>query len=327
MQNDKVFNILSIDGGGIKGIYSLMILKALEERYGPLLDHFKMICGTSTGGLIALGIASGRRINEILDFYVNNGNKIFPSSNKASRVLRSIKQLLITEKYNNNTLKRLLIDFFDNLRMENSKCHLCIPATNIYSAKGVVFKTPHSEEYYRDRNISFVDVGMATTAAPTFFPIINIKDKFEGLVDGGLWANNPSLIGAVEAMTHFVGDDKPFDKFNILSISNLSSHESAIPFFVKHSSIFSWNKNLISLIMSTSGNAMDNILQIANRNRLFVLGDYIRIEDPKKIDSKVSKLLKLDRADIKSINILQELGRSQADYVINDKRIKQLFVR
>src|SRR5579863_7742061 len=101
-KNDKTFKILSIDGGGIKGLYSLHILNHLEKEYckdGPLSDYFDMICGTSTGGIIAMGIATGRTCSYMIDIYERNANDVFPGhngswiSNKLSSLWRYFKSM------------------------------------------------------------------------------------------------------------------------------------------------------------------------------------------------------------------------------------------
>jgi patatin-like phospholipase/acyl hydrolase len=82
---DKTFKILAIDGGGIKGLYSSTILEHLEKKYkGNISDYFDMLCGTSTGGLIALALSLKIPTKEISDIYLKNGNKIFPKKSKIS---------------------------------------------------------------------------------------------------------------------------------------------------------------------------------------------------------------------------------------------------
>ena len=101
MEN-KPFKILSIDGGGIKGLYSASVIARLEEKSGRKSGEcFDMICGTSTGGIIALGLASGKSAQELVDLYYEQGNKIFPTyQNKVLRWFqRSIIQVLTQTFY------------------------------------------------------------------------------------------------------------------------------------------------------------------------------------------------------------------------------------
>src|SRR5690554_1646152 len=104
--SNSTFKILSIDGGGIRGLYSAQLLAVLEKRVsGRLVDYFDMICGTSTGGLIALGLAIGIPASTIADFYFEKGPQIFPAR---YRWIRLLSQLLGRGKYSNAALKYAL---------------------------------------------------------------------------------------------------------------------------------------------------------------------------------------------------------------------------
>lgn len=323
--DNKVFKILSIDGGGIKGIYSATILNEFENKYGKIGDYFDLVCGTSTGALIALGIASGKSMQEILDFYHKDGPKIFKKNNLLSSSYLFLKQLFIKSKYSNKKLRESLEKIFDDKELKDSNNYLCIPTTNITNSLGVVFKTPHASDIQRDKNRTMVEVGLATSAAPTFFQSVSIKDKFSALVDGGIWSNNPSLIGAIEAITYFVGKDKEYSKFSILSIGNLSTVGSTMPYLLSFPSIISWGSRLFSLVISSQSNAMHNLLNIAFKNDLFPMGSYYRIGDPQKIETRYIKYLKLDNASKEARSILTFLANNEADYHINKEEIKSFF--
>ena len=104
------FKILSIDGGGIKGLYSSTILEHLEKRYGgSCSDYFDMICGTSTGGLIALGLSLKIPATRISEIYEKHGKEIFP---KQSRLTGLFRQTLWRGKYRDEVLKKVLKDIF-----------------------------------------------------------------------------------------------------------------------------------------------------------------------------------------------------------------------
>ncbi|MBK8877306.1 MAG: patatin-like phospholipase family protein [Haliscomenobacter sp.] len=109
----KEFKILAIDGGGIKGLYSACILKHLEERHGDchLADYFDLICGTSTGGLIALALSLRKRAGEIADFYAKKGEEIFPYVNRRARAYAFIRQTFWFGKYSDVALRKSLEAF------------------------------------------------------------------------------------------------------------------------------------------------------------------------------------------------------------------------
>lgn len=122
----KTFKILSIDGGGIKGLYSASILASFEKKTGKnITDHFDMICGTSTGGLIAIGLANGMSAQSLVDLYMNKGSKIFPTSNSYyvrgfQNSYKTIKQLFFSNKHSVKPLKRILEGLFGDKTMSEA---------------------------------------------------------------------------------------------------------------------------------------------------------------------------------------------------------------
>ena len=191
------FQILSLDGGGIKGIFSSAVLAHLEEDLKiKITDHFDLITGTSTGGIIALGLGIGMRPREILRFYVEKGPIIFPNGR-----FSKLKQLW-KNKYDSGPLETALKECFGDTLLEASKKRLVIPSYNIGDDDVYLFKTPHHDRLTRDFKVPIWKVAMATTAAPTYFPSFRNIDHIR-LVDGGVWANNPTMVGIVEAVSMF----------------------------------------------------------------------------------------------------------------------------
>src|SRR5690606_5013877 len=231
MDDEKIFKILSIDGGGIKGLYSARILDKFEKKFKcKTSDHFDMICGTSTGGLIALALTNLITAEDICKFYEEKGEIIFPSSRefkipflgKISR--RGIKQILWKGKFQNESLKISLDEIFGDNIIGDANNLLCIPSYSVTEAKPKVFKFDHKEgDLSRDNNAKMVDIALATSAAPTYFPMAELPYyNNEQFIDGGVWANNPTLVGLLEALNCFVGKDKKYKKIKILSLSSLS---------------------------------------------------------------------------------------------------------
>lgn len=192
--NPTRFQILSLDGGGIKGLFSAAVLAKVEEDLGVrVADHFDLITGTSTGGIIALGLGAGLRPREIVQFYVEKGPRIF-------RQIRwwSTLRHFFWQKYPQESLRQALEECFGTRRICDSKKRLVIPSYNLDKDEVYLFKTPHHERLARDWKEPMWKVALATSAAPTYFPCCNDVDHIR-LVDGGLWANNPTLVGIVEA--------------------------------------------------------------------------------------------------------------------------------
>jgi len=210
----KKFKILSIDGGGIRGIFPSQYIASLEQRLGEIdgqsnriCDHFDLICGTSTGGILALGLAFGIPASELKDLYIKNRKSIFGWPN--NKVLR--------RKYPRKNLENLIREKFKSA-MKNeidhepllldAKTRLCITGYDIENAQPKVYKTPHKEDYKFDLYRPAYQVALATGAAPTFFStfkgeyeMFNTDEKvnFPLTVDGGVFANNPTLIAIMEA--------------------------------------------------------------------------------------------------------------------------------
>ncbi|NWF89105.1 MAG: patatin-like phospholipase family protein [Ignavibacteriaceae bacterium] len=324
MDKKKIFRILSLDGGGFKGLYTAKVLSEIEKRFGKIYENFNLICGTSTGGIIALGLGLGKCAEEIVDYYLQYGPKIFPSDTFFKRSYHIARQFTFAPKYSDSTLRKSLNIFFKDALMKDAKCNLCIPAINLSDAQGIVFKTPHFSEFVRDANLKMVDVALATSAAPTFFPSATIPSISSGLVDGGLWANNPSFVGAIEAVSYFVGNDKLFEEFSILSIGTLSSSKSWYPSKHKKGSIIRWGTKIFPLTISAQSNAMNNLLKIASDKKLFPMGNYIRIDEP-AVSPNQMKHIDLDKASSKSIRILLDLANSTVNTQLSRKEITELF--
>lgn len=190
------FKILSIDGGGIKGIFPASFLAALEQDLKkPVADYFDLIVGTSTGGIIALGLGLGLSPQEILNFYVKNGPKIFPPKTRWLRWLRH----LLWPAYDSSALRTAIESVFGDRTLAHSRSRLVIPSTNALNGEVYIFKTPHHVRFTRDFRERVVDVALATAAAPTYFPN-HVTDDNRRLLDGGMWANNPIMVGVVEAL-------------------------------------------------------------------------------------------------------------------------------
>jgi uncharacterized protein len=205
---EREFKILSIDGGGIKGIFPARVLAELEERYlggRAIAEHFDLITGTSTGGIIALALSIGIPAREIANLYIERGNEIFPPYPRTTRgwLLRHWHgaRSFLYQRYDRTALVALLEETFGERLFGEAKARLCIPSGDGRHGDVYIFKTPHHPDYKKDRLERMTTVACATAAAPTFFrPLESEGYRF---VDGGLWANNPIMIGLVDALSCF----------------------------------------------------------------------------------------------------------------------------
>jgi uncharacterized protein len=205
------FQVLSLDGGGIRGIFSAALLAGLEKDLGrPTLGHFDLVVGTSTGGLIAAALGAGMTPEEIVDLYAAKRETIFPGP----RRLRSVRQL-VRPKYSATRLRALLREVFGSRLLGESRVPLVIPSYDLGENSVYLFKTPHHERLKRDWRVPLWEVAAATSAAPAFFRAFSLPDDHVRLIDGGVWANNPAMVGVVEAVSVF---GQPLDTIRVLSL-------------------------------------------------------------------------------------------------------------
>lgn len=311
---DNRFQILSLSGGGIMGVYTAQVLMDLEEHLckdEPLTDHFDMICGTSIGGILALGLAYGIRPKILLELLTTHGNEIFP---KRSIVSRITKQLFST-LYSQDPLKKLLDKVFGNATIKDLKIPVIIPAIDSSNGKPKAFKNKFLPEFTFDQDVKLVDVALATSAAPTFFPVHQIQNT--RYVDGGLVANSPVLMGVHEAIYRLHHNP---ENIHALSVGTMSTE-----FTLSHKKnrfggyLFSWafGKNLIKLTMS----ANEIMHSFMARH---ILGDkFIEINEKSKPEQ--ASILDLDNASPEAIEMLSSSGHSSAASASGQNTVKKMF--
>lgn len=219
--SNKKFKILSIDGGGIKGVFPAFFLTLLEDELKKRKDgktkiyrHFDLITGTSTGGIIAIALALGIPAKEIYQLYLNNAQKIF--GNKKSLLWGQI----MNSAHERDFLEKLVRDKFkeanngEEPRLNDCKTDVCIPIYDLIRGNPSVLKTKYHPAFERDYHIPAYQAAMATSAAPTYFSpytadyvdLNGTKKDFANKVDGGVMANNPTLIALLEALKAFKVD-------------------------------------------------------------------------------------------------------------------------
>lgn len=210
------FQILALDGGGLKGIFSAAVLAGLEQDLGrPILQHFDLVTGTSTGGIIALALGAGLSPHQIVDFYVDQRHQIFPNRFRH----RSLRQLFAA-KYSPGNLQAALRRVFGETLLGDSRVPLVIPTYNLGDDDVYLFKTPHAQRLKRDWWVPMWQVAMATSAAPTFLPAFCLPTDKVRLIDGAVWANNPAMVGVTEAVSLF---KVPLDRIRVLSLGTTSA--------------------------------------------------------------------------------------------------------
>lgn len=214
----KRFQILSLSGGGFLGLYTVTVIAELEKELGhPIARCFDLIAGTSVGGIIALGLSKEIPATEIKSAFERHGPLIFSSRPAPSGALASMFDLArfaAKPKYDGKQLRKTVEEIVGPKALIRDLSHrTIIPTVNVTKGQVQVFKTSHHPSFSRDLKLRLVDVAMATSAAPTYFPLAEIDDSL--FVDGGLYANAPDLIALHEAQ-HFLEVD--LEDVHILSI-------------------------------------------------------------------------------------------------------------
>ena len=275
------FQILSLDGGGIKGIFSAAVLAHLEDDLQiKVTDHFDLIAGTSTGGIIALGLGSGMRPRDIVRFYVEKGSVIFPETrlNKIIRCWRS--------KFDSRILSAALKECFGDTLLGESCKRLVIPSYNIGEDDVYLFKTSHHERLKRDYKVPMWKVAMATSAAPSFFSSFHGVNHVR-LVDGGVWANNPTMVGIVEAVSMLNVSLEAISVFSLGTTDEVKGRSKKLD----HGGLWQWKTAAVDVVMRGQ-----SIGAVTQAQHLIGIDRVLRL-DPKVPD----KMFALDKLSAKEL--------------------------
>lgn len=256
--------VLALSGGGYRGLFTAQVLSQLEQATGqPIVEQFDLITGTSIGGIIALALADGKRPDEIVQLFRDQGISIFPRSKWLPKWLWAVKGLN-RSLYDGAGLKAVIESWFGSKKMQDlTKAFVMVPATRASTGSPKFFKTPHNGQLYMDREIPVIDVALATSAAPVYFPMHNVSYDNTRYIDGGLVGNAPGLFGYIEAITRLGGDP---DKVKVLAVGTLSG----TPCVSQKTSLRPWlwywlnpiKPRLLDIIFSVQEQQIDNMLNI-----------------------------------------------------------------
>ncbi|NJM20690.1 MAG: patatin-like phospholipase family protein [Richelia sp. SM1_7_0] len=257
-ENQK-FKILALDGGGIRGVVTARILQEVQELIGkqPLNEYFDLIAGTSTGAIIAAGLAIGKKPEELREIYQQRGREIFNASS-----LRKIMALLHGSKYSNQGLIKVLQEELREeitLRQvsEISRAELLILAYDTFY-RNTTFFTSKAEPNRWFNDMKLWEICTSSASAPTFFPPYeftwidpnhpeNGEWKFPH-VDGGVGANCP----AMAALCHVMGErNYSIKDISILSIGTGRTTKPHEYKNMKEWGTLGWGKNIPDVFMGS----------------------------------------------------------------------------
>ncbi|MFN0139983.1 MAG: CBASS cGAMP-activated phospholipase [Pyrinomonadaceae bacterium] len=322
--------IFSADGGGYLGLATAAFITETERHFQTrFCDSFELFCGTSTGAIVALGLASGMTGSEITDLYETLGREVFKNRFRWYRFARFPRGLFIA-LYSNVPLRKALNDAFGDATvgslLEKGK-KVLVTSFSVTNGKPRVFKTDHSPELTRDNGYFLKDIALASAAAPFYFPVVRLTCPNTGTVesfcDGGVYANHPALIGFIEAISHLKSNA---DDVSVLSLStprsDIGQPDAGLGWLqrqVLSRGLFFWRTSVFNMMIDgTSEIAHQSLLRLIDWN----LGEksrYQRISFPKP------KGLEMDIADARATATLKQLGSTCAHDGPTRNRISQFF--
>lgn len=326
------FRVLSIDGGGMRGIYTAAYLDALERAFSqrPKFENgldigkaFNLIVGTSTGAIIGCGLAKGVRPSEIVKLYKTHGASIFPKRIPSQIGWDLICQLVTRSSYlkrGDEALRRALATVLEGTTIrqvwEERHIALAVPAVNMSTYRSWVFKTPHDPDTnHRDDNYTLAEVCLASSAAPLFRSLAAIKqpntDGSEVFSDGGLWANNPVIVALVEALRIVGNSDEEIEIFSLGSCGKPEGE--VIEERDVHRGLLEWKLGGEAAKVSIAAQefAFDMIAKLLVRH----LNKRVRIVrfPSEKIPGALLQYLDLDETRPKGLDALMRQARHDAD--------------
>lgn len=328
------YRVLSLDGGGMRGIYTAAFLAKLTDQFGRIrggpaestLDlgrGLDLITGTSTGAIVGCALAVGRPMSEIVDLYREHGPKIFPHriAGRGSAIFRATQGSRYVRAGDKALRKALEVVLGDTTMLDvyqGRGISLSIPAVLMSEHRAWVFKkTPCSG--VRDENYPLVDVCMASSAAPIYRSLAAISDPNtprgpeQVFADGGLWANNPIMIGLVDALT-IAAPDRPIEIFSLGTCprpdGNHLDAESV------HWSMLDWSfgADVASLSISAQEFAFDHMARLL-ANAISNCGRSVRwVRFPNKpVPASMMAYLALDDTRHEAMNCLIGQANTDAD--------------
>ncbi|MEQ8451888.1 MAG: CBASS cGAMP-activated phospholipase [Nitratireductor sp.] len=270
--------MLSLDGGGIRGLYSACLLELIEERLTDgrgIGDYFDLIAGTSTGGILAVGLGFSKSAKSLATLYRDDGQRIFPPQRyrQTKRPMQNYGENLCRPKYDHRPLETLLYRELGDGLLGHSKSRLVVPSFMVPSSEVAVFKTDHHRDYQRDHKMAAWEVCRATSAAPTFFAPHERNGR--GFVDGGLWANNPVLVAVTEALSAF--SITP-DQLQVLSIGT-GNQPFEISLKAARGGLWQWKEAVSGAMSLSTDNSAAQVGLMIGSERV------VRIEPERQIAS------------------------------------------
>lgn len=302
--------VLSIDGGGIRGLIPALVLAEIEEKTNKRISElFDLIVGTSTGGILALALNVKDENNnakytakDVATMYSERGKEIFDNL----IYIPIISDILSDEKYGHQGLEKVLMDYLSDNTMEQSIKNVMLTAYDINNRTTIFMKSwkpKHKELLMRD-------CARATSAAPTYFEpkqmeIVDENKKEKTLIDGGVFINNPAMSAYVEAQKSFQDEDVLIVSLGTGELTRPYDYEDA-----KDWSRLNWLRPMMSCMFDGMTDATDYQL-----NQLLP-NNYYRFQT--KLNEGYDELDNVSETNLKALE-------RKADEIIKKPRFKKLL--
>lgn len=275
------FKILSIDGGGIRGIIPAIILAEIEKRTGKrICQMFDLIAGTSTGGILALGLTKPNPVNpkqphytaeDAIDLYRQEGKRIFyePLIERFTKT-----DDMIRPKFSSEGRDQVLEEYLGNTALKKSLKPVFLTSYDIELRMPIFFVSNQEAENQAENfrkvchGFSMKQAAMATSAAPSIFepyhlPTIQAKSGFYTLVDGGVFATNPTALAIMEAIigARQLGEKLNLDEILVVSLGTGSLTRKFSYDRAKNWGLIGWLEPLMNILMDSSSESVASQLE------------------------------------------------------------------
>lgn len=308
---DKDFWILSLSGGGYRGLFTATVLAEMQKRINePLADKFDLIAGTSVGSILAAALAKGNPVKDLPGLFLTHGEEIFHGCWKQHPFLKALNLGFFASRYNAQGMKKILAkeETLGATRFRDLNHRLLIPTVNLTKGSAQFFKTQHCPEYQFDCDVPLIDAVMASAAAPTYFPVHRFNQS--RYADGGLIANSPAFVAFHEAHYKL---NVPIDRIHVVSIGtmnksvtmdpraplNIGLLTGAGPYFWK-----GWRQRVFEVTLAAQEQLSEDMLRHVNPGRT------LRIDAP--LENDQAKVVALDSVTPAANEVLEGQAREAA---------------
>lgn len=319
----KRYRILSLDGGGIRGLMTAIWLKRLEDELGkPLHQHFDLVAGTSTGAILACAISKGMDADRIIELYVERGREVFPArpSRWWNRATRLISEGFSAPKYDGAGLNKVLKDVFHTTLFGTLEIKPTLITTyDVRGREARVFKNDRPEF----NRLKVWELCRASAAAPSYFPahVMRVGGVEMPLIDGGVVANNPTACAIAEGVRINSDPGHPDPRgIEEFVVASFGTGEATRPISIEEAKewgALEWAIPLIDVLFDGSSDSVDYIA-----SQLVPPENYFRFQ------TRLSDAYDdLDNADRTNVNALIRLGTEYINGMEGKRKMADLVAR